>query len=199
MRFWISGPHILGIRPGISFRPGEFSRGPSPRNRARRAGFIRQLQGSFIYIIRGDHGLLKIGISSNPSARLAQLRTASAVPLTIAYVGALRCDGYAVEAEAHRTLAGYRLEGEWFNCPVDMAVAAIAVAAHRLGEPIASGGDPRLADETVRMAAAVNDMAAAPRPWHWLGVAAVATIRGVTAIVLAAMTVFCFYLIAATI
>jgi hypothetical protein len=99
---------------------------------------------------------------------------------------------------AHETLAGYRQNGEWFNCPVDMAVAAIAAAAYRLGEPIASG-DPRLADETVRMAAAVNDMAAAPRRWHWLGVAAVATIRGVTAIVLAAMTVFCFYLIAASI
>jgi hypothetical protein len=48
---------------------------PSPR---------RQLQGSFIYVIRADNGLLKIGISTNPSARLAQLRTASAVPLTIA-------------------------------------------------------------------------------------------------------------------
>src|ERR1700704_1423978 len=124
MRFWISGPRILGIRPGISFRPDEFPRRPSPR---------RQLQGSFIYVVRGDHGLIKIGVSSNPSARLARLRTASAVPLTIAYVGALRCAGYTVEAEAHRTLAGYRLEGEWFNCPVDMAVAAIGVAAYRLG------------------------------------------------------------------
>jgi hypothetical protein len=187
-RFWISGPRILGIRPGISFRLGEFSRGPSPRNRARRAGFIRQLQGSFIYIIRGDHGLLKIGISSNPSERLAQLRTASAVPLTIAYVGALRCDGYSVEAEAYRTLAGCRLEGEWFNCPVDMAVAAIAAAAYRLGEPIASG-DPRLADETVRVAAAI------PGPWHCLGAAAVAIVRGVTAIVLAVVVGLCLYII----
>jgi hypothetical protein len=143
-RFWISGPRILGIRPGISFRLGEFPRTPSPR---------RRLSGSFIYIIRGDHGLIKIGISSNPTARLAQLRAASAVPLAIAYVGALRCNGYAVEAAAHETLAGYRQNGEWFNCPVDMAVAAIGVAAYRLGEPLASG-DPRPADEIVRAAAA---------------------------------------------
>jgi hypothetical protein len=161
MRFWISGPRILGIRPGISFRPDEFPRRPSPR---------RQLQGSFIYVIRGDHGLIKIGVSSNPSARLARLRTASAVPLTIAYVGALRCNGYAVEAAAHETLAGYRQNGEWFNCPVDMAVAAIAAAAYRLGEPIASG-DPRLADEIVRAVAAINDMAAAPRAWLLLRIA----------------------------
>jgi hypothetical protein len=187
-RFWISGPRILGIRPGISFRLGEFSRGPSPRNRARRAGFIRQLQGSFIYIIRGDHGLLKIGISSNPSARLAQLRAASPSALSLAYMAALRSNGFAVEAEAHQTLAGYRLEGEWFNCPVDMTVAAIAAAAYRLGEPIASG-DPRLADETVRVAAAI------PGPWHWLGAAAVAIVRGVTAIVLAVVVGLCLYII----
>jgi hypothetical protein len=61
---------------------------------------------------------------------------------------ALRCTGYAVEAEAHRTLAAYRHSGEWFRCPTDMAVAAIAAAAYRLGEPIASG-DPRLADVIV--------------------------------------------------
>jgi hypothetical protein len=70
---------------------------------------------------------------------LAQLRTSSPFKLEITYVGALRCSGYAVEAEAHRTLAGYRQNGEWFNCPVDMAVAAIGAAAYRMGEPLASG------------------------------------------------------------
>ena len=148
MRFWLSGPRILGIRPGISFRPDELLHRSSPR---------RQLQGSFIYVIRGNHGLIKIGISTNPSARLAQLQTASATPLKIEYVGALRCSGYAIEAEAHRTLAGYRLEGEWFRCPVDMAVAAIGAAAFRLGEPIASG-NPRLVDEVVRVISAPRDI-----------------------------------------
>jgi hypothetical protein len=51
-----------------------------------------------------------------------------------------------------------------------MAVAAIGAAAYRPGEPIASG-DPKLADEIVRMAAAINDTAAAPRPWLWLPLA----------------------------
>jgi hypothetical protein len=146
MRFWLSGPRVLGIRPGITFRLDELLRKPSPRSRP------QQLQGRFIYIISGNHGLIKIGVSSNPSARLAQLQTASAVPLTIAYLAALRCNGYAVEAAAHETLAGYRQNGEWFSCPVDMAVAAISAAAYRLGEPIASG-DPKLADEVVRIAA----------------------------------------------
>jgi hypothetical protein len=170
-RFYLLGPRILGIRPGISFRPDELLRKPPPR---------RQLQGSFIYVIRGDHGLLKIGISSNPTARLAQLRTASAVPLVIAYVSALRCNGYAIEAEVHRTLAGYRQNGERFNCPVDMAVAAIGVAAYKLGEPIASG-DPKLADEIVRTVAAIKDTTAAPKPWHWLGIALGAAMSAIIA------------------
>ena len=58
----------------------------------------------------------------------------------------MRCDGNAVEAATHETLARYRMQGEWFNCPVDMAVAAIGAAAYRFGEPIASG-DPKFADE----------------------------------------------------
>jgi T5orf172 domain len=178
-RLWLSGPRIFGMRPGISFRFDELLRRPPPR---------RQLQGSFIYIIRGDHGLIKIGVSTNPSARLAQLRTASAVHLEIAYVGALRCNGYAVEGEAHRTLADYRQNGEWFNCPVDMAVAAIGAAAYRLGEPIASG-DPKLADEVVRIAAET-----AAEPSHNIITSAVLfVVKGVLGIVFAAVAWAGFY------
>jgi hypothetical protein len=183
-RLWLSGPRILGIRPGISFRADELLRKPPPR---------RQLQGSFIYVIRGDHGLLKIGISTNPSARLAQLRTASAVPLTIAYVGAIRCAGHAVEAEAHRTLAGYRQNGEWFSCPTDMAVAAIGAAAYRLGEPIASG-DPKLADETVRAVAAINSLEDF-RAHGIIGSAALGIIKFVAGIVLSLVAWASFYVV----
>jgi hypothetical protein len=178
-RFWLSGPRILGIRPGISFRLDELLRKPSPR---------RQLQGNFIYIVQADNGMVKIGISTNPSARLAQLRTASAVPLAIAYVGALRCNGYAIEAEAHRTLADYRLEGEWFNCPVGMAVAAIGAAAYRLGESIASD-DPKLADEIVRTSFGPEDFRA-----HGIVISvAVAIIKGILGVALAAVASFSFY------
>jgi hypothetical protein len=191
MRLSLSGPRIFGFRPGISFGPDELLRKPSPRRQS-------QGSGSFIYVISDNHGSIKVGISTNPTVRLAQLQRTSAAHLALAYVAALRCTGYAVEAEAHRTLASYRQGGEWFNCPVDMAVAAIGAAAYRLGEPIASG-DPKLADEAVRMVAAVNDMATAPRPWHWLGIAAAAIVKGTAGIVLAGVAWFCFYIIAVTI
>jgi hypothetical protein len=188
-RLWLSGTRIFGIRPGISFALSELTRSrPSPRWQ------LRQLSGAFIYIIQADNGLVKVGVSTNPSVRLAQLQRASAAHLSLAYVGALRCNGFAVEAAAHRTLADYRFEGEWFNCPPDMAVAAIAAAAYRLGEPIASG-DPRLADEAIRIAAATNDMA---RP-GLLASIVLAVVKGVIAIPLTLVIWFCFYLIATTI
>jgi T5orf172 domain len=160
MRLWLSGPRILGIRPGVTFRRDELFEKPKQRKSAS--------SGSFIYVVQADNGMLKIGVSTNPGARLAQLRASSPFKLSFAYMGALRCDGYAMEAAAHETLSRHRLGGEWFNCPVDMAVAAIGAAAYRLGEPIASG-DPKFADEIVRM---INETAAAPkRSWPWRGIA----------------------------
>jgi hypothetical protein len=182
MRFWLAGPRILGIRPGISFRPDELLRKPSPRQR------LPGGSGSFIYVISNGRGLVKVGISTNPTARLAQLQRASAAHLSLAYVGALRCTGYAVEAEAHRTLAGYRQNGEWFNCPADMAVAAIAAAAYRLGEPIASG-DPRLADEAVRISQRIS------APHDIVGPVVLAIIKFVVAIPLAILIWLDFWIL----
>jgi hypothetical protein len=70
-----------------------------------------------------------------------------------------------------------------------MAVAAIAAAAYyyRLGEPIASG-DPRLADEIVRAVAAINDMAAAPRPRLWPPIALGAAMGVIIAFLIIVLT-----------
>ncbi len=70
MRFFFIGPRILGIRPGISFGPSDFRKAFAP-NASR-----SNMTGSFVYVIRGDHNLVKVGVSTNPNARLAQLRSA---------------------------------------------------------------------------------------------------------------------------
>jgi hypothetical protein len=64
-----------------------------------------------------------------------------------------------VEAETHRTLAGYRQSGEWFKCPVDMAVAAIGAA------------DPKLTGEIVRMVATetATPIVSSVAPPLWFG------------------------------
>lgn len=97
-----------------------------------------QGRGGFVYVIRNGMGQVKIGISNNPNARLADLRTASPVPLALVWVGALHYSGFGLEHMAHNILTRYRMEGEWFECPVEASVAAIGAAASRLGEPIAS-------------------------------------------------------------
>lgn len=116
--------------------------------------YVGRERGGFIYVVNsgGMPPTVKIGISSNPSARLLQLKTASTMPLEFSYIGALNCSGYAIEAAAHQTLARYRITGEWFNCTPEIAIAAISVASARLGEPIASV-DPARVDE---IAAAVS-------------------------------------------
>jgi hypothetical protein len=67
MRFWLSGPRILGIRPGISFQPSDFRPRPS-----------RPRAASYIYVIKGEENNVKIGVTKKPAERLAQLRTGSA-------------------------------------------------------------------------------------------------------------------------
>ena len=56
MRFWISGPRVLGIRPGISFSPADFH----PRHsRARRQAV------QFIFVREGETGI-EVGVTANP-------------------------------------------------------------------------------------------------------------------------------------
>lgn len=84
----------------------------------------------FIYVIAhesaggGITGPVKIGITSNPDARLATLKTASPKPLDIAFVFVAPNKEYArdIEAAFHKIRAKDRLHGEWFNLSPLMAV-----------------------------------------------------------------------------
>ncbi len=122
MRFWLSGPRILGIRPGVSFGPHDWH--------------MRGLEGRMrtsVYVIEGGHGLVKIGISTNVQARLATLQTSSPFPLRLVFEAGCD-DAMMAEQEAHAALARYRMAGEWFDVPAHMAIAAVAEAAGRIIE-----------------------------------------------------------------
>jgi len=124
------GPRILGVRTGISLGKEDFTKlgyanGSKPK-----------LQGSFVYVISDGASNVKIGVSTDPIARLATLQTSHHSPLTFEYIGATSSDGYAIEADAHDSLSSHRLNGEWFAVPPAYAVAAIHGAAHHLGLPI---------------------------------------------------------------
>src|ERR1700730_692977 len=126
----IVGPRIFGLRKGIIFRPFGRPRRHRAASRRDRGG------GTFLYVLQGKHCLTKIGVSTNPNARLRQLRTASAFPIDFAFVAATPGIGFDIERKAHATRAAHRLHGEWFGVSAAPAVAALRGAAHRLRKPL---------------------------------------------------------------
>lgn len=146
MRFWLSGPRIGWFRPGVSFSAQDLRPQVGKSRHAR-----EKLDGSFVYVIRGDHNLCKIGVSKNPTARLATLRNGSPFPISFAFIGATDgTNGFAIEGEAHRVLNQYRAQGEWFDISPEMAIATVWAAAASLGERLA-GVDPDRVDEVIRL------------------------------------------------
>jgi hypothetical protein len=133
MRFFFIGPRILGIRPGISFGASELLR-LATKPKQNKPG--EPITGSFLYVIRGDHNMVKVGVTTNPNARLASLRTGSAFPIDFSYLAVTPGTGFDIEQGAHAMLASHRCNGEWSDVAPEMAVAAIAGAAHKLGQPI---------------------------------------------------------------
>jgi hypothetical protein len=132
MRVFFSGPRIMGVRPGVSFGAEDFRR--LAGNRQRQGA--EPVTGAFVYVIRGDHNMTKIGVTTNPSARIASLRTASPFPLEFAFIGAMPDnDGYVLEKAAHTALERFRCNGEWFDISPENAVATIIEASKRCRLP----------------------------------------------------------------
>lgn len=135
MRFWISGPRIGVFRPGISFGSSFASYRPAAARAAVPAG-------QFVYVISGEHGAVKIGISSNPTARRAELQTGSPHGLFLESAMWAGENAFEIEQEAHAILASYRMPGEWFHVSREAALAAVCGAAARLGLPLGDAPVP---------------------------------------------------------
>lgn len=103
-------------------------------------------------MIHGDHNHVKIGVTNNPTARLRELRTASAFPLEFSFIGACNTSGIAIERKAHELLDQYRTHGEWFDCSPELAVSALYGSASKLGHKIAPVA-PNMVDKVVAICA----------------------------------------------
>lgn len=163
MRFYVFGPRMMGVRPAIGLSPRDFL-GPSASNGA--------ITGAFVYVVRGDHHMAKIGVTTNPAARLGQLRTGSAHAIDYAYIGCTTTNGYAIEGRAHAALAAHRRNGEWFDVSPQDAIDAIEAAAAELGTPLLRLTQEQ-AEEAVRL---VNAAPRRPRTvldWYLAGLEAV--------------------------
>jgi T5orf172 domain len=133
MRLWVAGPRIFGHRTGVSFGPEDLRRlsqqsiGVQPRR-----------PSAFVYVIRKSiSGHVKVGIGSDPRERLRDLQTGSSELLELVYACAVKSnDANRVEKTAHDIMRQKQLVGEWFDYTPEIAVAAIAAASHKLGDPI---------------------------------------------------------------
>lgn len=136
MRFFFTGPRVLGIRPGISFGADDFRKLARPRQ----ASGAGQMTGGFVYVLKDASGRHKIGSSRDPIARISQLQTGSAEPLDFAFIGVAPEGSYTrIERAAHDLLENQKIPGageEWFRVPASIAIGAVMEVSHRLGEPI---------------------------------------------------------------
>jgi len=145
MRLYAFGPRFFGLRLGVSFNLSRLFQ------RRRQMPSAITINGQpFVYVIKDETGRCKIGSSGNPLRRLTELQTASASPLSLAYVGVPESDdGGKIERGAHAIAGHYRASGEWFVCPAEAAIAAVHVAAANAGEKLCQF-TPAMIDETVQ-------------------------------------------------
>lgn len=85
----------------------------------------------WVYLIGSPASrLVKIGVSSNPAERLADLQVGSPIPLMILW---RTQGGQGLESALHRYFRNYRVHGEWFDFGEESATALVATAAVLLG------------------------------------------------------------------
>jgi len=73
------------------------------------------------YIISNAMGLIKIGQSFEPEKRVKQVESNSGIPCKLEY----EIKGGFLERRAHEALSNYRTVGEWFECPIDVAIETL--------------------------------------------------------------------------
>jgi T5orf172 domain len=158
MRFFVGGPRLFGHRTGVLFGPEDLRRLTRPT-----IGVQTRRPSAFAYVIRKTiSGHVKVGVGADPRERLRDLQTGSSELLDLVYACVVKSnDANRVEKAAHDIMWQKRLVGEWFDYTPEIAVAAIAAASHKLGDPIVEIPLDKI--EAVLRIAAMQDTAVQPR------------------------------------
>lgn len=84
----------------------------------------------FLYLMRAENGLIKIGIAANPQKRLGEINVGSPIEVVLlhAFPDVL---ARTSETEFHRLFASKRVKGEWFSLDDN----DIAYIRRKYGEP----------------------------------------------------------------
>lgn len=70
-----------------------------------------------VYLIRGNDGRYKIGISKNPKQRLGPVQTGNPDKLTVIEVYPSE-NAFKIETALHNRFSHVRQEGEWFDLSI---------------------------------------------------------------------------------
>lgn len=94
-----------------------------------------EVKPQFLYIVGASrNGPVKIGIAAKPHSRRSELQTGHPHPLEVFWI--YPCPhGATVEPLIHRILAKKRCAGEWFDVPVEVAMAALWIASNGDANP----------------------------------------------------------------
>lgn len=118
--------HLLRLQRDLEYRKSELD--PRLRRVSRVRGPIDQLDfwsarlsaPEFIYFIqREDTGAVKIGLSKDPTRRLATLQTGNEFELKLRH---LIPGGLPEERQLHQRFAPARIRGEWFGGPAYLSM-----------------------------------------------------------------------------
>lgn len=86
----------------------------------------------FIYFVRAENGLIKIGWAKNPKRRFSSLCSGSPVALELL---AFRPGSLDDEAARHARFAADRVRGEWFRLSQELGIAVIESPAFLAAPP----------------------------------------------------------------
>ena len=134
MHLRLDGSKVRTFSQKDSFIPRYAGHKGSIRNSGFLARWMATRSVGFVYILRSEHGLIKLGSCMDPLTSITQLRKAAPYRLHIDYLGFTRTDLAAeVENAAKGILQRHSTDARWFDCEPEVAVAAIQTAAKRLG------------------------------------------------------------------
>ena len=87
----------------------------------------------YLYLMRSEIGLFKIGISTNPRARLSSLISSSGLDVELLAFYKTNEDAKEVEKKLHKLFKKYHVRGEWFDFPDTYSLEKFETLCERYG------------------------------------------------------------------
>lgn len=87
----------------------------------------------YVYLIKSESGLFKIGISTNPRARLSAIISSSGMGAELLAFYKTELPARDIEKKLHKLFETYRVRGEWFDFPDTYSLERFETLCERFG------------------------------------------------------------------